>query len=153
MRDTQTNKLATLNWRARNASLWNLPATSNSSTYPAFSTPSAVVQNPTFFTDYQDCKFLGHSKYYAYRPVMICSGVATLAINVTAGGLALVDLETMLPLYEVPLTMKSALRVPVTQYPFDVAWVEGSMRVYFLPDQRNSTVYVFEPVRMSPYEY
>ena len=153
--DTTTNTLATLNWGARNTSLWSLPSPINasSSVYPSFSTPQSVVKNPTFFVDYQDCKFLGHSKYYAYRGVMICSGVATLAINVTIGGLALVDVQTMLPLYEVPVMMKSALGTPITQNPFDVAWVNGTMRLYFLPDLHNSTLYVYEPLRMSPYEY
>ena len=154
--DTTINRLNTLNWGARNASIWNLnTTTSDTTTYPAFSTPASVVKNPTFFIDYQDCKFLGHSKHYDHRAVMLCSGVATLAINLTIGGLALVDFETMLPLYEVPLTMKSALGTPITQNPFDVSWNEAdqTMRVYFLPDQHNSTLYVYEPVRNSPYEY
>jgi hypothetical protein len=152
--DTKTQRLATLNWGARNASIWNLNATTPSA-YPAFSTPLSVVKNPTFFVDYQDCKFLGHSKYYGFRAVMICSGVATLAPNVTVGGLALVDFETMIPLYEVPLTMLSSKGTPMTQNPFDVAWnaANETMRVYFLPDQHNSTLYIYEPLRNSPYQY
>ncbi|KIW73901.1 hypothetical protein PV04_01981 [Phialophora macrospora] len=159
--DAQRHRLATLNWGARNTSIWNIGAgAANSSSrpyeaYPAFSTPVSVVRNPTFFVDYQDCKFLGHSKHYADRAVMLCSGVATLAANVTVGGLALVDLETMVPLYEVPVMMQSALGTPVTQNPFDIAWnsADETLRVYFLPDQHNSTVYIYEPVRESPYEY
>ncbi|EXJ63789.1 hypothetical protein A1O7_00124 [Cladophialophora yegresii CBS 114405] len=152
--DIQRNRLATLNWGARNTSIWNLGAV-NSAAYPAFSTPLAVVANPTFFIDYQDCKFLGHSKHYDYRAVMVCSGVATLAVNVTVGGLALVDVETMVPLYEVPVMMKSGLGAVMTQNPFDIAWnsADETMRVYFLPDQHNSTVYIYEPVRESPYQY
>ncbi|KAJ9608517.1 hypothetical protein H2200_007505 [Cladophialophora chaetospira] len=152
--DTKTQRLATLNWGARNTSIWSLNATSPN-TYPAFSSPISVLKNPSFFIDYQDCKFLGHSKYYGHRAVMICSGVATLAINVTIGGLALVDFETMVPFYEVPLTMKSALGTPITQNPFDIAWnsANETLRVYFLPDLHNSTLYVYEPVRNSPYEY
>ncbi|ETI27683.1 hypothetical protein G647_00132 [Cladophialophora carrionii CBS 160.54] len=152
--DIQGNRLATLNWGARNASIWNLGAVNNSP-YPTFSTPRSVVPNPTFFVDYQDCKFLGHSKHYHYRAVMVCSGVATLAVNVTVGGLALVDVETMVPLYEVPVMMKSALGTVMTQNPFDIRWnsADETMRVYFLPDQHNSTVYIYEPVRESPYQY
>jgi hypothetical protein len=156
--DTVSQRLSTLNWGARNASIWNLNPqniTGSTSSYPSYSKPASIVKNPTFFIDYQDCKFLGHSQAYAGRAVIMCSGVATLAVNVTVGGLALVDFETMVPLYEVPVMMKSALGTPITQNPFDVAWNETteSMRVWFVPDQHNSTVYVYEPLRMSPYEY
>ena len=152
--DTKSQRLSTLNWGARNASIWNISSITPS-TYPAFSKPVSVVKNPTFFVDYQDCKFLGNSKYYAYRAVMLCSGVATLAVNVSIGGLAIVDFETMVPLYEIPVVLKSALGVPMTQNPFDVAWIaaNNTLRMYFLPDQHNSTLYIYEPVRNSPYEY
>ncbi len=148
--DKKTQKLNTLNWGSRNASIWDLSKGPSSKTTTA---PEAVVRNPSFYVDYQDCKFLGHSKVYDCRAVMMCSGVATLAANVTVGGLALVDVETMVPLSEVPLTMKSALGTPITQNPFDVALVNERMRVYFLPDQHNSTLYVYEPEPNSPYEY
>ncbi|KIW96395.1 uncharacterized protein Z519_03464 [Cladophialophora bantiana CBS 173.52] len=150
--DTKRQRLNTLNWGSRNASIWNLNATSNKP-YPTFSQPSSVARNPSFYVDYQDCKFLGHSKQYDYRAVMICSGVATLAGNITIGGLALVDFETMIPLYEVPLTMTSVRGTPLTQNPFDVAYVNETLRFYFLPDQHNSTLYIYEPLRNSPYEY
>lgn len=149
--DKQYQQLATLNWGARNATIWDLKTQPNP--YPAFTPPKAVVRNPSFYVDYQDCKFLGHSAVYDYRGVMMCSGVATFANNVTVGGLAIVDVETMTPLSEVPLTMVSDLGTPITQNPFDVALVNGTIRVYFLPDQHNSTLYVYEPVQNSPYEY
>lgn len=149
--DKKNKKLSTLNWGARNASIWDLSKPANP--FPAFTVPEAVVRNPSFYTDYQDCKFLGHSKAYDCRAVMLCSGVATLAVNLTVGGLAIVDVETMVPLSEVPLTIKSALGTPITQNPFDVALVNERLRLYFLPDQHNSTLYVYEPERNSPYQY
>ena len=149
--DIQNQSLSTLNWGARNATVWDLTAKRNS--YPQFSQPKAVVRNPTFFVDYQDCKFLGHSQTYDFRAVMMCSGVATYSNNVTVGAVAIVDTETMVPYSEVPLTMVSALGTPVTQNPFDVAIVNGKLRLYFLPDQHNSTLYVYEAVQNSPYEY
>jgi hypothetical protein len=59
----------------------------------------------------------------------------------------------MSPLSEVPLTMVSDLGVQITQNPMDVDIVEGKLRVYFLPDQHNSTLYVYEAQPNSPYEY
>ncbi|EXJ78238.1 hypothetical protein A1O3_09399 [Capronia epimyces CBS 606.96] len=151
--DKQTNQLSTLNWGARNATTWNLNSGALRHPSSGFSQPLAVVRNPTFFIDYQDCKFLGHSRVYDYRAVMMCSGLATYPNNVTVGGVGIVDTETMVPLSELPLPMVSDLGMPITVNPFDVALVNGTMRLYFLPDQHNSTLYVYEPVQDSPYEY
>jgi hypothetical protein len=140
--DLSTGNLLTLNWGARSASVWNLnykPAAP-----PAFTTPRAVIKNPSHYTDYQDCKFLGHSQRYGFRPVMLCSGITSL-YGTTIGGVALVDMETMVPLYEVPLTMVSDRGVLVTKNPMDVAIVDGKLRLYFLPDEHSSTLYVYEP--------
>ncbi|KAI9733623.1 MAG: hypothetical protein M1834_003225 [Cirrosporium novae-zelandiae] len=148
--DTKTNNIVTLNWGARNSSTWNLDQKFNK--FPLFTSPQATSRNPTYFIDYQDCKFLGHSQIYGGRAIMICSGVATIN-DFNLGGLAIVDLETMVPLAEVPITMTSDLDVPVTQNPIDVNVVEGQLRAYFLPDQHNSTLYVYEAQIQSPYEF
>jgi len=49
--------------------------------------------------------------------------------------------------------MRSMLGVPITQNPVDVAMVDGKLRLYWLPDQHNSTLYVYEAQPQSPYEY
>lgn len=143
-------ELYTLNWGARNSSVWDLHGQPKPS---QFTNPQFVVRNPSFYVDYQDCKWLGRSQTYHLRPMMMCSGVATFSNNVTVGGLAIVDVETMVPVSEIPLTMVSDLGVPITQNPFDVDIVNGHLRLYFVPDQKNSTLYVYEPVVNSPYEY
>jgi hypothetical protein len=164
--DPATRRLQTLNWGARNATIWNLNANGTGLTDPTFpatpptdpvsttfSRPATVIRNPSFYVDYQDCKFLGHSATYDFRAVMMCSGVATFSNNVTVGGVGIVDVDTMTPLAEIPLTMVSDLGTPMTQNPFDVALVNGTMRLYFLPDQHNSTLYVYEAEPDSPREY
>ncbi|KAK4237830.1 hypothetical protein C8A03DRAFT_44365 [Achaetomium macrosporum] len=140
--DLSNGNILTLNWGSRRASVWNLsykPAVP-----PACTAPRAVIKNPSHYTDYQDCKFLGHSQRYGFRPVMLCSGITNL-YSTSIGGVALVDMESMIPLYEVPLTMVSDRGVLVTKNPMDVAIVDGRMRLFFLPDERNSTLYVYEP--------
>ncbi|KAK3685006.1 hypothetical protein B0T22DRAFT_482008 [Podospora appendiculata] len=144
VRDPATGNIVTLNWGARSASLWNLKDINRSSeSPPAFAAPRAVVRNPSHYIDYQDCKFLGHPRRFGSRAVMLCSGI-TAMFGTTIGGIALVDMETMTPLYEVPLTMVSAAGNLVTKNPMDVAVVDGKMRFFFLPDERNSTLYVYE---------
>lgn len=139
--DLATDTFLTLNWGAREASLWDLQHGVNSP--PDFARPRMTLRNPSHYIDYQDCKYLGQSKYYGVRSVMMCSGITSL-YGTSIGGLALVDMRTMVPLVEVPLTMTTDLGILVTKNPMDVALVDGKMRVYFLPDERNSTLYVYE---------
>jgi len=148
--DVDTGNVYMLNWGSRNVSTWNtnyVPAV-----YPAFTRPRGIVRNPSYYTDYQDCKFLGHPAAYDYRGVGLCSGVTSI-YGTQIGGIAIVDLKTMTPLAEVPITMLSDLGVLVTENPVDVAIVDGRLRVYFMPDQHNSTLYVYEPVAASPFEF
>jgi hypothetical protein len=141
-----------LNWGSRNASTWNLSNTRNGQDHQ----PISVVRNPSYFIDYQDCKFLGHSKHYNNRPVMLCGGVATIGSGDSAfnlGGIALVDVETMTPLDEVPIALQSALGVPLTQNPIDASVQDGKLRLYLLPDQHDSTLYIIEAEPDSLYEF
>ncbi|KAJ5609387.1 hypothetical protein N7528_009954 [Penicillium herquei] len=161
--DTITNDLVTLNWGSRNATTWSLKDYPQAFTpLPGFTESRSNVPNPSFFVDYQDCKFLGHhplpssmnarvgghsETFSATRGIMFCGGVATLdysSSSVNLGGIALIDLQTMLPLWEVPITLTSDLGVSMTENPIDIAVVDGKLRIYCLPDQHNSTLYVYE---------
>ncbi|TPX10458.1 uncharacterized protein E0L32_008677 [Thyridium curvatum] len=142
--DWSSGVVLTLNWGSREASLWDLGARFPGP--PAFAAaPRARVRNPSHYTDYQDCKYLGHSQRYGFRPVMLCGGITGI-YDTTIGGLAVVDMLTMAPLMEVPLTLTSAQGNLVTKNPVDVAVVGGRLRFFFLPDEHNSALYVYEPV-------
>ena len=152
--DVQRKRLTTLNWGARNASLWS--SDGPFAPLPEFTAPVDVTRNPSFYIDYQDCKFLGHPAIYSHRPVMLCGGIAGYASPAPGfylGGIAIVDTLSMIPLAEVPITLTSDLGVPITTNPIDVDIVDGNLRFYFLPDQHNSTLYLFEAVADSPYEF
>ncbi|RSH89180.1 hypothetical protein EHS25_002292 [Saitozyma podzolica] len=153
--DTETEKLYTLNWGSRNSSVF--PSCPDGGFYSAtFTRPAEVRRNPSYFVDYQDCKFLGHPKLYDRRSTMICSGVATIGSGNSSynlGGIALVDTETMVPVAEVPITLSSELGQRITQNPMDVDVVDGRLRLYWLPDQHNSTLYIYEAQPDSPFEY
>lgn len=78
---------------------------------------------------------------------MFCGGVATIESSSSSfnlGGIALVDLQTMLPLWEVPISLTSDLGTSMTENPIDIAVVDGKLRIYCLPDQHNSTLYVYD---------
>jgi hypothetical protein len=145
--DTRAGRLHALNWGSRKAAAWSSKKRYSTS---GFTTPDATVRNPSHFIDYQDCKFLSsRSRLYLNRPVMLCSGVAILRSGLSIyglGGLALVDVETMLPLAEVPILMRSQRQLPVTMNPMEVSVSEeGKLRVYWLPDLGlGSQLYTFE---------
>lgn len=153
--DTRDNSITALNWGSRNATTWKLghgdkPGCSDGAR------PVGIVRNPSYFVDYQDCKWLGHSAFYQGRSVMLCSGVATIGNGAGAynlGGVALVDVATMVPLAEVPIALESALGVRLTQNPVDVSVEDGKLRFYWMPDQHNSTLYIYEAQPDSPFQY
>lgn len=139
--DIAGGAVLTLNWGSRAARTWDLRY--RFAAVPEFATAQAEVVNPSFWADYQDCKYLGRSMRFSGRPVMVCCGITSL-YGTNIGGVALVDMVSMAPLWEVPLTMVTEAGNLVTKNPMDVAVVEGKMRFYFLPDEFNSTLYVYE---------
>lgn len=63
------------------------------------------------------------------RPMMICGGVATISLpssSLDLGGLALVDMQTMLPIWEVPVQLTSDRGATMTENPIDFGVVSGS---------------------------
>ncbi|KAK0758254.1 hypothetical protein N5P37_009556, partial [Trichoderma harzianum] len=149
--DTTKGRLTTLNWGSRNATVWTLKdgVADNCSTKK----PQSTTRNPSYFVDYQDCKWLGRSEFYKGASVMLCSGVTALDGGYSLGGIALVHTETMQPLAEVPIMLQSALGVRMTQNPMDVSVENGKLRFYWLPDPRSSTLYIYEAEPNSPFEY
>lgn len=155
--DTKDNTVTCLNWGGRNASTWDLSKLhdtrpSSSSCSSSAPKPRSVVRNPSYFVDYQDCKWLGHSEFYGGKSVMLCSGVATIG-GYNLGGIALVDVATMTPLAEVPIALESAKGVRLTQNPMDVSAENGRLRFYWMPDQHDSTMYIYEAQPDSPFQF
>ncbi|KAK1243209.1 hypothetical protein MKX07_003837 [Trichoderma sp. CBMAI-0711] len=153
VRDSTNNSITALNWGGRNASTWTLGDGARGNCCPQRPKPGSTIRNPSYFVDYQDCKWLGRSELYHGTSVMLCSGVATLDHGYSLGGIALVDADSMQPLAEVPIMLRSLHGVRMTQNPVDVSVEDGKLRFYWLPDQRNSTLYVYEAQPESPFEY
>lgn len=84
---------------------------------------------------------------------MLCSGVATIS-TYNLGGIAIVDLDTMLPLMEIPIPMVSAKGVAMTENSCDASVTEdGRLRMYWLSDQHNSTLDMYEAQPNCPFEF
>ncbi|KAF9501336.1 hypothetical protein BDN71DRAFT_1460696 [Pleurotus eryngii] len=151
--NTDTSTVTSLNWGSRNATSINLHKI-DSHAYPSFTPFGSLIRNPSYFIDYQDCKFLGHIKRFDNKPHMFCGGLASYG-GVNIGGLAVIDMETMVPRLEVPIMLQSENGWLLTTNPVDVDCVDGKLRAYFFPDQEvnNATLYAYEADPQSPFEF
>lgn len=102
-------------------------------------------QNPSFYIDYQDCHYLG-------RDEVICGGLRQYrresdGTKLSLGGLDLLDLRTGRPIHQLPVEQWTETGRPLTQNPF---WLEPlpapaeGLRAFFLPEDGQSTLYVYE---------
>jgi hypothetical protein len=135
--DTIRHRLVTLNWGSRAASSWRLRPWLD-----AFTRPLSVVRNPSHFVDYQDCKYLGRVPDQRH-PLMLCGGITQYG-TFQLGGVALLDTETLSPVWEVPIPMLSPAGNVVTRNPIDVDVVDGKLRLYLAPDDDATTVFTYE---------
>lgn len=107
-----------------------------------------VFVNGSHYIDYQDCQCLEPH-------FMLCSGLNSGVlpnIGYTAlGGLELVDLTTHLAIHQIPVLLYSDTRRPMTQNPFWVECRHDHLRVYFIPDDDDSTLYIYDAVPGSGY--
>ena len=137
--DTIGHRLVTLNWGSRAASSWRLRPRPR---LDAFTRPLSVIRNPSHFVDYQDCKYLGRVPDQRH-PLMLCGGITQYG-TFQLGGVALLDTETLSPVWEVPITMLSPAGNVVTRNPIDVDVVDGKLRLYLAPDDDATTVFTYE---------
>jgi hypothetical protein len=137
--DTFRHRLVTLNWGARAASDWRIRPRP---WLDAFTQPLSVERNPSHFVDYQDCKYLGRVPDQRH-PLMLCGGITQYG-TFQLGGVALLDTETLSPVWEVPITMLSPAGNVVTRNPIDVDVVDDKLRLYLAPDDDATTVFTYE---------
>jgi hypothetical protein len=100
------------------------------------------VPNRAHYIDYQDCHYLGGRR-------MLCSGLNNYRRGADGpifplGGLEIVDLRRDRAVYQVPVELWSPSGKPMTQNPFWVEASENGLRAYFMPDDDQSTLFVFE---------
>ncbi|HEY8536824.1 MAG TPA: DUF6454 family protein [Vicinamibacterales bacterium] len=104
--------------------------------------PSEPSPNPSHYVDYQDCRYAGKRR-------MLCTGIATLrqspdATRFVLGGIDLVSLEDGRPVHQVPLPLWTADGLNMARNP---VWFEAdgkTLRGYFMPEDDESTIYVYE---------
>lgn len=134
--DTDDRSLHGVSWGSRTFYRWPLSRDGRVVNRAAQRTP-----NPSHYVDYQDCKYAGQHR-------MLCTGVSEYRVSPEAepfrlGGIELVSLRDRRPLHQVPLS--SWIRgLDLTHNP---AWLETTdtgVRGYFVPEDDNSILYVYE---------
>lgn len=137
--NTDTHTLHAVSWGSRWFYRWTLDVrgkVTNANIVPA----KLRQRNPSFYVDYQDCKYLGRSE-------MLCGGLSNYqrgSTRFSLGGLELIDLVSGRALHQLPLELWTESGLPMTQNPF---WLEPTgrgLRAYFMPEDQRSTLYVFE---------
>jgi len=143
--DEQRNRLIGLNWGARTAYTWKARHEGRAKLVD-------TTVNPSHFIDYQDCKYIGRTRRLVER-AMLCGGIAGLRhpgpdgqpVGYDLGGVALVDTETLRPLYEVPFQQYTDQRNVATRNAIDVQVVDGRLRLYLVADDdEDSDLLVYE---------
>ena len=98
----------------------------------------SVCVNGSHYIDYQDCQFL-ETRY------MLCSGLSSYTLGpIALGGLELIDLERHIAIHQIPVPLYSRTKRPMTQNPFFAEFDGDCLRFYFLPDDNESTLYVYD---------
>jgi Family of unknown function (DUF6454) len=130
-----------VSWGSRRIYKWTLGGdgkVTNTDTPP----DKLRVPNRSHYIDYQDCHYLGGRR-------MLCSGLNNYRLVADGpvfplGGLEIVDLKTDQAVYQVPVELWAPSGKPMTQNPFWVEATESGLRAYFMPDDDNSTLFVYE---------
>ncbi|HEY4002930.1 MAG TPA: DUF6454 family protein [Candidatus Xenobia bacterium] len=91
------------------------------------------VDNRSHYIDFQDCK-------HVEGPWTLCSGLSE-----TIEGLEVVNLRTGERLIQVPMTLKTPADVPMLRNPMTWEWTGDRLRLYVVPEDDASTLYVLEP--------
>ena len=139
--NTDDKTLHGVSWGSRRFYKWTLGGdgkVTNADTPPE----TLRVPNRAHYIDYQDCHYLGGRR-------MLCSGLNNYRLVADGpvfplGGLEIVDLRTDQAVYQVPVELWAPSGKPMTQNPFWVEATDSGLRAYFMPDDDNSTLFVYE---------
>jgi hypothetical protein len=141
-RNKDTNSLHGISWGSRKFYKWDLD--DNGNVHMPLAIPAELAQlNHSFYIDYQDNQYLGGRE-------MLYTGLSTYkrpgGQPVALGGLEIVDLEKGFAVHQVPVQLWSpATGAVMTQNPsYFELMPDGRLRAYFMPEDNESTIYVYE---------
>lgn len=139
--NTDDRTLHGVSWGSRRFYRWTLDRAgrvTNASTPPE----RLRTLNTSHYVDYQDCKYAGRRR-------MLCTGLAELrqtpgAVPFRLGGLDLIDLVDGRPIHQVPVPLWTPTGTDMTHNPVWIEPTPDGLRAYFMPEDDQSTIYIYD---------
>ncbi len=133
-----------VSWGSRDYYHWTIPSAGGAAD---MGTPpeNRRRRNPSFYIDYQDCKWVGDG-------FMVCAGVRNYGAGsgtgggFSLGGIELVEAEGPRVVHQVPVERRSPAGRVLTHNAFWMESIPDGLRAWFVPDDGRSEMRVFDLV-------
>ncbi len=129
--------LVGMNWGSRRFYEWKII---NHSTALALVSQEGV-KNPHYYIDYQDCNNIGNG-------LMLCAGLKTYKNSSGAvfklGGIEVIDMRNYSSVFQLPVNEWAGHGAVMTNNPCFTEVINGKPRFYFVPEDDQSTLYIYE---------
>ncbi len=136
--DTRT--LVGANWGARRFYVWQMEVNGQVAD-PDVPLEKRAIENPSFYVDFQDCKYLGNN-------LMLGSGFSTYyngSAMVKMGGWEIFSMKDFRPIRQIPVRLWSPSGASMLNNPCTLESTEKGLKAYFVPDDDEKAVlYVYE---------
>ena len=141
LRNPLTNTLHGISWGSRRFYQWQLDQTGKAQ-LPSGQAIDSARLNPSFYIDYQDNQYIGGQE-------IVYTGLSTYkkpdGTRIAVGGIEVVDIEKKLAVHQVPVNLWSPVTgAVITQNPSFFELNGDKLRAYFMPDDNESTIFVYE---------
>lgn len=98
--------------------------------------------NPSHYIDYQDCANISNH-------LAVCTGLTSYYQPETGkrfslGGVELLDLNENRPIHQAPILLWTENGLPITQNPVAFEIANNHLRMYAMPEDNNSRLFIFE---------
>ncbi|MBD3287907.1 hypothetical protein GF337_03815 [candidate division KSB1 bacterium] len=104
-----------------------------------------IKLNGNHYIGYQDCHYAGDN--YA-----LCSGLRNYVIpgagKISFGGIDLLDLEQHVAVHQIPVYLWVKPHLVMSNNPFFVELINEHLRFYFIPEDDDSTLYIYEIINL-----
>jgi hypothetical protein len=145
--DIKNDRLVGVSWGSRRFYYWRLNFHSDSNRFnneDEYIIPYYEMKlNGNFYIDYQDCHYVGEN-------CILCGGVKNYSIDgqeeFSLGGLNLIDVNSFIPIHQIPINMRGQSGVVMTRNPFYFEIDGDQLKFYFIPEDDNSTMYIYKVI-------
>ncbi|RMC33681.1 DUF6454 family protein [Paracoccus alkanivorans] len=139
LRDPASNTLHAVSWGSRRFYGFTLDE-AGEVTNADIPREDLMVPNPSHYVDYQDCQLAAPGQ-------ALCTGIAKYQANgmeFALGGAELIDLKDNRPIHQAPVPLWTEDGLVMTHNPVWMAPVDGGLRAWFMPEDDESRIFVYE---------